>query len=127
MHLYGVAQACTPIALKRGQNAELATMAGMLHDIYSYTNETLNHAHKGAILAKDILSRLQITNDEETNIICNAIYNHSDKGIIQSDFEEILIDADVLQHCLYNPVHEIAEHEKERFEKLKKEFNLFNN
>jgi HD superfamily phosphodiesterase len=35
VHLYGVAQYCVLIALKRGENAELAIMAGMLHDIYS--------------------------------------------------------------------------------------------
>ncbi len=31
LHLYGVAQLCALISLKRGENAELATMAGMLH------------------------------------------------------------------------------------------------
>ena len=38
LHLYGVAQACAMLALKRNENAELAIIAGMLHDIYSYTN-----------------------------------------------------------------------------------------
>lgn len=88
LHLYGVAQACALLALKRGQNAELATMAGMLHDIYSYTNNTTNHAHQGAILAKDILNRLQITNEEETEAICKAIYHHSDKATKYSDFKK---------------------------------------
>ena len=35
MHLYGVSQACVLIALKRGENAELAATAGMLHDIHT--------------------------------------------------------------------------------------------
>lgn len=38
VHLYGVAQYCALIALKRGENAELAIMAGMLHDVYSDFN-----------------------------------------------------------------------------------------
>lgn len=29
-----------------------------------------------------------------------------------------------MQHCLYNPLVEVAEHEKERFSKLKTEFEM---
>ena len=125
VHLYGVAQACALIALKRGEKAELATMAGMLHDIYSYAKmDTKDHAHKGAVLAKEILTSLQITNEAETKVICDAIYTHSEKELVHSDFNEILIDADVLQHCLYNPIFEIMPHEKSRYEKLKIEFGI---
>jgi HD superfamily phosphodiesterase len=125
LHLYGVAQACTLIALKRGENAELATMAGMLHDIYSYTKmDTKEHAHKGSIMARDILTSLQITNDVETEAICGAIYVHSDKELVHSAFDEVLKDADVLQHCLYNPMFEIKPHEKSRYDKLRLEFGI---
>ena len=125
VHLYGVAQFCTLIALKRGENAELATMAGMLHDIYSYAKmDTKDHAHKGAALAREILTLLQITNDDETKMICDAIYNHSEKEAVHSDFSEVLKDADVFQHCLYNPMFEIKAHEKNRYEKLKAEFGI---
>lgn len=125
LHLYGVAQSCALIALKRGENPELATMAGMLHDIYSYAKmDTKEHAHKGAIFAKEILTSLHITNHDETKIICDAIYNHSEKEVVHSDFDEVLIDADVFQHCLYNPTFEIMAHEKNRYEKLRLEFGL---
>lgn len=125
LHLYGVAQCCTLIALKRGENAELATMAGMLHDLYSYARmDTKEHAHKGAVLAREILTSLCITNDDETNLICEAIFIHSDKEVVHSAFNEVLIDADVMQHCLYNPMFEIMEHEKSRYEKLKIEFGI---
>ena len=33
VHLYGVAQSCGLLALKRGLDPELCTLAGMLHDI----------------------------------------------------------------------------------------------
>lgn len=118
IHLYGVAQSCALIALRRGENAELATMAGMLYDIYSYAKM----AHKGAVMAKEILTSLKITNEAETKIICDAIYTHSEKELVHSKFNEILKDADVLQHCLYNPLFEIKSQEKSRFEKLKNEF-----
>jgi len=125
LHLYGVSQACTMIALKRNENVELATIAGMLHDIFTYEmNDSKNHAHKGSILAKDILNSLSIFDKDEIDIICEAIHNHSDKLKTHSSFSEVLIDADVMQHCFYNPFYEVAEHEKIRFEKLKLEFCL---
>ncbi len=125
VHLYGVAQYCALIALKRGENVELAIMAGMLHDIYSYAKmDTKNHAHKGAVLAREILTSLQITNEDETKIICDAIYTHSEKGLVHFAFNEVLKDADILHHCLYNPTLEIMPHEKSRYEKLKIEFGI---
>lgn len=125
LHLYGVSQACAMIALKRSENVELATIAGMLHDIYSYsTMDTKDHAHKGAVMAREILTSMQCFADDEIDIICNAIYNHSSKGSKQSSFDEVLIDADVLQHCLYNPLFDVTEHEKQRFENLRLEFGL---
>lgn len=125
IHLYGVAQYCALIALKRGENVELATMAGMLHDIYTYAKmDAKDHAKKGAILAKEILTSLNITNAEETNIICDSILTHSDKASVHSTFNEVLVDADVLQHYLYNPLFEIMPHEKSRYEKLKIEFGI---
>jgi len=125
IHLYGVAQFSALIALKRGENDELAVMAGMLHDIYSYAEmDTVNHARKGATLAKEILTSLRLTNDDETKMICDAIYTHSDKETVHSDFNEVLKDADVFQHCLYNPAFEIMEHEKIRYKMLKLEFGI---
>lgn len=125
IHLYGVSQFCALIALKRGENVELATMAGMLHDIYSFIKrDTKNHAHKGATMAKEILSSLQIIGEEEIKIICDAIYTHSEKELEHSKFNEVLIDADVLHHCLYNAMMKIDPHEKIRYEKLKIEFEI---
>ena len=125
LHLYSVSILAAMIAMKRGENAELAAMSGMLHDFYTYAKTDMqDHAHKGAAFSKDVLSRLDITSPYETEIICNAIYNHSDKGIFGSSFDEVLKDADVLQHCLYNVTVLPMPHEAERFEKLKKEFGL---
>ncbi|UCC16675.1 MAG: HD domain-containing protein [Dehalococcoidales bacterium] len=126
VHLYGVAQACALLALKRGENTELAIMMGMLHDIYSYGNmDTQDHAHKGAILAREILESLQITNDDETDMICAAIYNHSDKETVHSDFDEVLKDADVFQQCLYNPANvTLIAGRKYRYVELKREFGI---
>ena len=125
LHLYGVSQACAMIALKRNQDVELATMAGMLHDLHSYKSmNTENHAERGAVLARNILEELELTNDSETDFICSAIHNHSSKSATHSAFYEVLIDADVLQHCLYNPLFPVMEHEKSRFQNLLSEFGI---
>jgi hypothetical protein len=86
--------------------------------------DTKDHAYKGAVLAREILTSLQITNEDETKIICDAIYTHSEKGLVHAAFNEMLKDADILQHCLYNPTLEIMPHEKSRYEKLKIEFGI---
>ena len=47
-HLYGVSLAATMIAQKRGLDAELLSMAAMLHDLHAYkTGSYDDHAHKG--------------------------------------------------------------------------------
>jgi len=125
VHLYGVSQFCTLIALKRKLNVELATMAGMLHDFYTYKMmDPIDHGIRGSVLAKETLELLKLTTKEETEIISEAIYHHSNKIDKFSDFTEILIDADVLQHHLYNTMLPIIEKEKVRLEKLKEEFGL---
>lgn len=125
LHLYGVSQACALIALKRNENAELAAIAGMLHDIYSYAAmDTKEHAHKGAVMAREILDGMKSFAADEIDLICGAIYNHSSKGTIHSSFDEVLKDADVMQHCLYNPLFEVMKHEKARYEKIKSELGI---
>lgn len=125
LHLYGVSQACALLSIKRKENVELAVIAGMLHDIYSYANmDSQDHAHKGAVMARNILDSLNTFSEEEKNLICTAIYNHSDKSIVHDSLDEILKDADVMQHVLYNPLLDIKHHEQKRFSSLKKELAL---
>jgi hypothetical protein len=75
-------------------------------------------------MAREILTSLQSFTDDEIDMICTAIYNHSSKGSKDSSFDELLIDVDVLQHCLYNPLFDVSKHEKQRYENLKLEFGL---
>lgn len=48
----------------------------------------------------EILDNLQITTDEENDIIYNVIYNHSNKESIDSEYDELLKVTDVFQHCI---------------------------
>lgn len=125
IHVYGVAQACAMLAMRRGEDAELAVIAGLLHDIWTYSKmDSREHAHKGAKMAGEILESMGLFEEDEIRKICRAIYHHSGKAITQEPFDEVLKDADVFQHCMYNPLKEASAKEYARFEKLKKELGL---
>ena len=124
-HLHGVSLAAVMIAKKRGEDPELAAMAGLLHDLYAYKSGSYDdHAHKGADYAKDVLTDLGITDKEETDVICSAIWHHDNKAETDSPMDEVLKDADVIHHSLGDPTKEVKEHEKARYEKLCREFGL---
>ena len=124
-HLYGVSLAATIIAQKRGLDAELLSMAAMLHDLHAYkTGSYDDHAHKGAELAREILGELGLTNEEETDLICSAIYHHDDKLVVDSPMDEALKDADVIHHCMNDLSKAIKEKEQARYTALCQEFAL---
>ena len=124
-HLHGVSLAAVMIAKKRGEDPELAAMAGLLHDMYAYKNGTYeDHAHRGADYAREILQELGITSDGETEVICSAIYHHDSKADTDSPMDEILKDADVIHHSLGDPTKEVKAHELARYQKLCEELGL---
>ena len=113
VHLYGVGLLASLIALKRGNSrkiAELAEIAGILHDLLTYVDraeDTDDHAHKCAEYAKEhVLKKLKSFSDEELDMIYFGIYNHSDKKVKGSWFDEIIKDADAAQHALRNPLED---------------------
>ena len=124
-HLHGVSLAAVMIAKKRGENAELAAMAGLLHDLYAYKSGSYDdHAHKGAEYARKVLDELGITSADETDIICSAIWHHDSKAEVDSPMDEILKDADVIHHSLGDPTKEIKPHELARYNRLCIEFDF---
>lgn len=124
-HLHGVSLTAVMIAKKRGENEELAAMAGLLHDLWAYKSGSYNdHANFGADYARKVLDKTGLTDPAETDIICSAIRHHDDKASVDGPFDEVLKDADVIDHCLTDPTKEIKEKERERYEKLCREFGL---
>ena len=125
VHLYGVSLSASLIAEKRHLNAELASMAAMLHDIYAYkTGSYEDHARRGAEIAKTILDDLGLTTEEETACICHAISRHDSKDERDEPLDEVLKDADVMQHTMQDLSKAVKEKEKARYEALRVEFGL---
>lgn len=124
-HLHGVSLAAVMLAKKRGLDPELAAMAAMLHDLHAYkTGCAEDHAHRGAVLAREILETLGLTSEKETEAVCSAVFHHSDKLAKDGPMDELLKDADVMDHCMDDPSGGIEEREKTRFERLCRELGL---
>lgn len=124
-HLHGVALAAALLARKRGEDAELATMAGMMHDLYAYKSGSYDaHEKRGAELARTILEKMGATTAEETDVICAAIAHHGDKAEVHAPMDEILKDADVIDHSLSDPTKAVKEHERARYAGLCAEMGL---
>jgi uncharacterized protein len=108
IHLYGVAQNCTMLAIKRGLDVEICTIIGLLHDIYTYkVGYVKEHAILGAIEAENLLQDLEFFTEAEIEIIKTAISHHSDKKTKHDKYSELLKDADVLQNSLYKSSFDI--------------------
>ncbi|MFL7809949.1 MAG: HD domain-containing protein [Anaerolineae bacterium] len=104
IHLYGVSANCALLALKRGLDVQLAQVAGMLHDLSTYQRaDSTDHDRLSAQEARRLLSELGQFSPQEIDTICQAIQHHRAKGQVHAPLDELLKDADVLSHYLYNP------------------------
>ena len=140
-HLYGVAQICAMIAIKRKADVELSIMAGMLHDLYTYKRKEevrhlgmeaieyviKNHRVDGAIWLREILPKWGLTTDEETNILCDAIQGGVSEDHKTMEIEKIVNDANILQFYFYNPIEPQIKLNKNRVDNLLFEFGLIFN
>lgn len=123
IHLYGVAQNCAMLAIKRGLDVEICTIIGLLHDIYIYKegNEK-EHAMFGSIVAENILRDLEMFSEDEIEIVKTAIIHHSDRVTKHDKYSELLKDADVLQNSLYLKKFDLKN--KKRIKKVFKESGM---
>ncbi len=124
VHLYGVSSLCSLLALKRGLDVELCSIMGMLHDLSTYkTGSSDNHAHFSSLESRSLLSSLNCFSDDEISLISLSISNHSNKSVIDDSYSELLKDADVFQHFLYNTSFSVGEVSKKRLISLFQELD----
>jgi len=118
-HCLNVSAFAILIAKKRRLDEELIGIAGLFHDIHTYTKmNSFNHAYYSSIQAKELLESLNLVTTEELDIIITAIKNHSNKKITHDNYSECLKDADVLDHYMWGT---LREDENNRIRKLKLE------
>jgi uncharacterized protein len=106
-------------------DAELGTVAGMLHDLWYYqTGDRTEHGRRGAPCAREVLSGLGCFTEGEIATVCEAIARHSFKDEVHGAYDELLKDADVLQHHLYNTQLPTIERQRARLAALRMEVDI---
>jgi hypothetical protein len=125
VHLYGVSLACALLARARDLDPELAMAAGMLHDLWAYkTGDPTDHGRRGAPLAREVVTALDAYTADEVDTICTAVARHRDKDLVHGAYDELLKDADVLQHYLYNVGLPRQPKEAARLDALRQELGI---
>jgi len=125
IHTYGVAQACSLLAGRRGFNTELAYISGLLHDIYAYkTGSYLCHSQSGAEMARPMLRDTNVFTEDEQILILSAIFHHANKEYVHGVYDEILKDADILQPFLIDTSLKISNLAMPRLQYILKELNI---
>lgn len=125
IHLYGVSAFAVLLARKRDLDQDLAAVCGMLHDIYSYTSgNTMDHAQFSAAMAQRILAEVGGFSKDEIDVVATAISRHSIKHQVHDALDEVLKDADVLQHHFYNTNSPENPGEDDRFDRCMVELNM---
>jgi hypothetical protein len=101
--LYGVSTFASLLAMRRGQDSEVAAIAGLLHGFYFYKTGIKSFpGHNSADAVRPIIRNIQIFTDEEMSIILRSIFYQEDRHRVHGPYEEIIKDAILLQKHFHN-------------------------
>jgi hypothetical protein len=124
-HLNGVATFASMLAMKRGQNQELAAVAGQLHGYYYYkTGITEFSGPNSAEAVRPLLRELNIFTKEEQNTILQAIFHQGDRSRIHGPYEEIIKDAYLLQLFFQNTSSIVSQEDTPRLRTVLDELGI---
>lgn len=129
-HLSSVAALSGLLANKRTLNSEICQTAGILHDLWLYINLPLDkekhkvHDELGASYAKNIIQESRLYSETECALIVKIIRSHNKKDEKHGDYEEILKDADALQHYINNSDYDKRYNYYGRIEPLLEELGI---
>lgn len=125
IYLYGVSAFASMLAMKRGQNTELAAIAGLLHRYYGYKTGITDFAGANSAEAvRPLLRDSQLFSEEERIIILRAIFYHDDRNQVHGPEEEIIKDAIVLQSFFQTAGKNISGPDAPRLQKLLPELDI---
>ena len=132
MHMYSSSQLAKMIAMRRGLNIEVASIAAALHDIgVVVTKRRKNHAQNAENIVADFIKKynteirkdLTEITEEEKNSIIKAVIHHSEKDVFSDDpMVELLKDVDSIDRYLHGVKSEGVY--LKRCKKVLKELNL---
>ncbi|GAB6180866.1 HD domain-containing protein [Desulfotomaculum defluvii] len=124
IHMISCAKIGQILALKRGVDPELASIACSVHDYGRIiTGKQKDHAGVCYEPLKAFLSESKYFTPNEIELLAQAAKNHSNKKEVGSPLEEIVKDADVLDCYQYGLPLE-REEQRQRLEKILAELSL---
>lgn len=110
VHLYGVSTFSSMLAMKRGQNPELAAIAGLLHGYYvSKTGITEFPGPNSAEAVRPIIRDIGMFTEEEQITVLRSIFYQDDISRSHGPYEEIVKDANMLQLYFQSTVCRISQ------------------
>lgn len=126
VHLFTASQLARFLALRRGHDAELAAVAGALHDIGLLDTEGMgsDHASKGERLSKEILNEVGKFSEEEIKLVVDAVTRHSEKDKVGTWLDEIMKDVDVFDCTMFGSDFSPFEHHYKRVKNIEEELNI---
>ncbi|MDR1736923.1 MAG: HD domain-containing protein [Oscillospiraceae bacterium] len=127
VHACGVSSLSALLAQKRGISAELASVAGLLHDISAVKSGGYdNHCVLGAETASEILGGTGLFTVEETAIISRAILYHDGREDTNGPYDEVLKDADCAAPYLCDVTKPVSPTAEARVRKVLAELGVVN-
>lgn len=118
VHISSCAKLGYILAEERGLDPEIAACACAVHDYGRIvTGKQKDHGEIGYEYVKNFLIKTGLFKENEIENIAISTKNHSKKGEIGSDLEEIVKDADILDYYQYGNL-KMREDQKWRLNKL---------
>jgi len=125
VHLYGVSTFASMIAMKRGQNPELAAIAGMLHEYYVLkTGINEFPGPNSAEAVRPIIRDIGMFTEEEQITVLRSIFYQNEGRQSHGPYEEIIKDANVLQLYFHNATYRKHESDKKRLRNVLGELKI---
>lgn len=118
-HSSNVANMACLLAKLEGLDLELAAVIGICHDIAKYKfNSSFDHANRSSMIAREILINSKLFSNEEIILITTAIKNHSFKERIDTQYSELIKNADLLVQYLNEPRALFSKEKQTRLDNL---------
>ena len=119
VHLFGVSNFASMLAMRRGQDSEVAAIAGLLHRFYFYKTGIKDfYGPNSADTVRPILRSTQIFTDEEMSVILQSIFYQEARHLVHGAFEEIIKDAILLQIYFQNTGNNLSKTDIHRLQNV---------
>ncbi|MBP3963435.1 CHAP domain-containing protein [Paenibacillus sp. DLE-14] len=124
-YLYGVSTFASVLALKRGYDRELASIAGLLHHYYYYKTGIADFPGvNSAEAVRPLIRDMGSFSPEELHTILHAICLHSDQEHVHGPYDEIVKDAVVLQRYFQHSARLVSGEDMPRLQRVLNELTL---